>query len=108
MRGGHAVELAAAAGASQTSPPPTLDVIDANVRVPAVAQDSVSRVGLVNRLRTTTTFPIVLDFSPDRFADIALLIFTEETGRVLRRDGFFSDGLICLFQFRGDAVGVNS
>jgi LuxR family transcriptional regulator, maltose regulon positive regulatory protein len=73
VRGGPAVELAAAGDALQTSPPPTLDVIDANVRVPAVGQGSVSRVGLVNRLRTTTTFRIVLVAAPAGYGKTTLL-----------------------------------
>src|SRR6185437_6849291 len=61
-RGGRAVELAAVGPAEQTSqaPPPPFDVIDSKVRVPAVPEGSLSRVGLVNRLRTTTTTPVVL------------------------------------------------
>jgi len=73
-RGGRAVELAAVGPAEQTSPaPPPFDVIDSKVRVPQVAEGSVSRVGLVNRLRTTTTTPVVLVAAPAGYGKTTLL-----------------------------------
>jgi LuxR family maltose regulon positive regulatory protein len=72
-RAASTVELAAVGPAEQTSPaPPPFDVIDSKVRVPQVAEGSVSRVGLVNRLRTTTT-PVVLVAAPAGYGKTTLL-----------------------------------
>src|SRR5206468_1699008 len=72
-RGRRAVELTTAHPAKQTSPtPPPFDVIDSKVRVPQVAEGSVSRVSLVNRLRTTTT-PVVLVAAPAGYGKTTLL-----------------------------------
>jgi LuxR family maltose regulon positive regulatory protein len=73
-RGRRAVELAAVGPAEQTSQaPPPFDVIDSKVRVPQVAEGSVSRVGLVNRLRTTTATPVVLVAAPAGYGKTTLL-----------------------------------
>jgi len=48
-------------------------VIDSKVRVPAVPEACVSRVGLVNRLRTTTATPIVLIAGPAGYGKTTLL-----------------------------------
>jgi LuxR family transcriptional regulator, maltose regulon positive regulatory protein len=74
VRGGsRTVELAAVGTAAQTSPPPPpFDVIDSKVRVPPVADGAVSRVGLVNRLRTTT-IPIVVVAAPAGYGKTTLL-----------------------------------
>jgi LuxR family transcriptional regulator, maltose regulon positive regulatory protein len=52
---------------------PPFDVIDSKVRVPAVPEGRVSRLGLVNRLRTTTTTPIVLVAAPAGYGKTTLL-----------------------------------
>jgi LuxR family transcriptional regulator, maltose regulon positive regulatory protein len=71
-RGRRHVELAMVGPAEQTSPPP-FDVIDSKVRVPPVRDGTVSRVGLVNRLRTTTSIPIVLIAAPAGYGKTTLL-----------------------------------
>jgi LuxR family maltose regulon positive regulatory protein len=48
-------------------------VIDSKVRVPLVPEACVSRVGLVNRLRTTTATPIVLVAAPAGYGKTTLL-----------------------------------
>jgi LuxR family maltose regulon positive regulatory protein len=66
-------DLAAVGTAAQTSPPPPFDVMESKVRVPPVADGAVSRVGLVNRLRTTTTVPIVVVVAPAGYGKTTLL-----------------------------------
>jgi LuxR family maltose regulon positive regulatory protein len=55
--------------------PPALpfDVVDAKVRVPAVAAGSVSRTALVNRLRAAGAFPLVLAVAPAGYGKTTLL-----------------------------------
>lgn len=48
-------------------------MIDSKVRVPLVPEACVSRVGLVNRLRTTTATPIVLVAAPAGYGKTTLL-----------------------------------
>jgi LuxR family transcriptional regulator, maltose regulon positive regulatory protein len=72
-RGDRGLELAAVGEAEGTGPGPPLDVIDSKVRLPVAAAGSVSRVGLVNRLRTTTTVPIVLVTAPAGYGKTTLL-----------------------------------
>ncbi len=49
------------------------DVIDSKVRVPPVGEGSVSRVGLVNRLRASTSTPIVIVAAPAGYGKTTLL-----------------------------------
>ncbi len=72
-RGAAAVELTAVGKLEQTSSPPPFDVIDSKVRVPPVPEGAVSRVALVNRLRTTRTIPIVLIAAPAGYGKTTLL-----------------------------------
>ncbi len=68
-----AAPLVAASPDVVSAPPAPFDVIDSKVRVPPVAEGSVSRVGLVNRLRTTTSTPIVLVAAPAGYGKTTLL-----------------------------------
>ena len=49
------------------------DVIGSKVRVPPVGEGSVSRVGLVNRLRASTSMPIVVVAAPAGYGKTTLL-----------------------------------
>jgi LuxR family transcriptional regulator, maltose regulon positive regulatory protein len=69
----RAAGLAAVDPAVRSSPQVPFDVIDSKVRVPALPEGTVSRVGLVNRLRTTTTVPIVLIAAPAGYGKTTLL-----------------------------------
>jgi LuxR family maltose regulon positive regulatory protein len=68
------VALAAVGPAEQTSAsPPPFDVIDSKVRVPPVPEGSVSRVALVNRLRTLATAPVIVVSAPAGYGKTTLL-----------------------------------
>jgi LuxR family transcriptional regulator, maltose regulon positive regulatory protein len=69
LRGDRAGGLAAVGPAEA----PPFDVIDSKVRVPSVPEGTVSRVALVNRLRTTTTVPVVLVAAPAGYGKTTLL-----------------------------------
>jgi LuxR family transcriptional regulator, maltose regulon positive regulatory protein len=66
-RAGLAAVAAAEAGAQP------FDLIDSKVRVPDVPEGTVSRVALVNRLRTTTNVPILLVAAPAGYGKTTVL-----------------------------------
>lgn len=68
---------AAASGGKTTSRRPArpapFEVIESKVRVPGLPEGTVSRVALVNRLRTTTNVPVVLVAAPAGYGKTTLL-----------------------------------
>jgi LuxR family maltose regulon positive regulatory protein len=54
-------------------PKPPFDVVDSKLRVPPVRPGTVSRVALVNRLRTTTTTPVAIIAAPAGYGKTTLL-----------------------------------
>ena len=60
-------------GARQASGSPPFDFVASKVRPPALRPDSVSRIGLVNRLRTMTASSIVVLAAPAGYGKTTLL-----------------------------------